>query len=245
MHDCCLKGFKWEGEPIGREETFAGNSTYVSGNNSDVAILVIHDLFGWTFPNLRLLADSYAEETNATVYLPDFFGGEVLPFDIVAKDPAEWAPLDLPSWAARNNKEVREPEIFAFAKGLRAQYKHVAAVGSCYGGWAVFRLGAKENDGLVDCISTAHPSWLTKDEIQAVGVPVQILAPEIDPVFTAELKEFSQKTIPSLGLPFDYQYFPGLEHSFSVRGDRANEAEMRGLERAKNAAVHWFKQWLQ
>lgn len=139
---------------------------------------------------------------------------------------------------------MREPEIFAFAKALRSQYKRVAAIGYCYGGWAVFRLGAKQNEGLVDCISTAHPSWLTKEEIQNVGVPVQILAPEIDPVFTPELKEFSQKTIPSLGLPLDYQHFPGVEHAFSVRGNRADEAEMKALERAKNAAVHWFKQWL-
>ena len=40
----------------------------------------------------------------------------------------------------------------------------------------------------MDCISTAHPSWLTEEEIEGVGVPVQILAPEIDPVFTPELK---------------------------------------------------------
>lgn len=45
--------------------------TYVTGSNSDVAILVIHDLFGWTFPNVRPLADSYAVEADATVYVPD------------------------------------------------------------------------------------------------------------------------------------------------------------------------------
>ena len=171
------------------------------------------------------------------------FGGEVLSPEILCKDPSQWGPLDLGAFTARNSKEVREAEIFAFAKTLRSQYKRVAAIGFCYGGWAVFRLGAKGND-LVDCISTAHPSWLTEEEIQNVGVPVQILAPEIDPVFTPELKEFSNKVIPSLGLAYDYQYFPGLEHSFAVRGNRENEAEMKGLERAKNAAVSWFRQWL-
>ena len=152
--------------------------------------------------------------------------------------------LDLPGFAARNGKAVREPEIIAFARVLRAQYKRVAAIGFCYGGWAVFRLGAKANNGLVDCVSTAHPSRLTKEEIQDVGVPVQIMAPEIDPVFTPELKEFSNRVVPSLGLDYDYQYFPGLEHAFAVRGNRSNEAEMKGLERAKNAAAYWFKQWL-
>lgn len=71
MSDCCTKGFKWDGEPKGKETTLSGTATYTTGTNNEVAILVIHDLFGWTFPNIRLLADSYAEEANATVYVPD------------------------------------------------------------------------------------------------------------------------------------------------------------------------------
>jgi dienelactone hydrolase len=179
--------------------------------------------------------------TNAT----SSFGGEVLPSDILSKNPSEWGPLDLPAFTARNSKEIREPEVVAFAQNLRKKYKRVGAIGFCYGGWAVFRLGDKAKNGLVDCISTAHPSWLTRSEIECIGVPVQILAPEIDPVFTPELKEFSNRVIPFLEVAYDYQHFPGLEHAFAVRGNRANEAEMKGLERAKNAAVHWFKQWLR
>ena len=75
-------------------------------------------------------------------------------------------------------------------------------------------------------------------------MPVQILAPEFDPQFTEELKTFSLKVIPTLGVPFDYQYFPGLEHAFAVRGDPKNGGERKGMERAKNAAVMWFRQWL-
>jgi dienelactone hydrolase len=71
MSDCCTKGFKWDGEPKGREMTLSDNTAYVTGSNSEVAVLVIHDLFGWTFPNIRLLADAYAEEADATVYVPD------------------------------------------------------------------------------------------------------------------------------------------------------------------------------
>jgi hypothetical protein len=41
----------------------------------------------------------------------------------------------------------------------------------------VFQLGAKGNN-LVDCISTSHSTSLEKSEIENVGVPVQILAPE-------------------------------------------------------------------
>lgn len=71
MGDCCLKGFRWNGKPAGRETILAGMSCYTVGTNSSVAILLLHDLFGWTFPNTRLLSDHLAEEVGCTVYVPD------------------------------------------------------------------------------------------------------------------------------------------------------------------------------
>ena len=71
MSECCLKGFRWEAQPKGHETSLANVNCYVSGSNSSVAILLLHDLYGWKFQNTRLLADHYAEEVNATVYLPD------------------------------------------------------------------------------------------------------------------------------------------------------------------------------
>jgi hypothetical protein len=35
--------------------------------------MIIHDLLGWTFTNTRILADHYAEEVDATVYVPDLY----------------------------------------------------------------------------------------------------------------------------------------------------------------------------
>lgn len=71
MGDCCIRGFQWDAEPKGREEKLAGRDCYVSGSSDAVAIMIIHDLFGWTFSNVRILADHYAAEVNATVYVPD------------------------------------------------------------------------------------------------------------------------------------------------------------------------------
>lgn len=155
-----------------------------------------------------------------------------------------WDEIDLPAFIGRNGKDTRRAEIFDCARNLRSQYKRVGVVGFCWGGWAVFQLGAKENGGLVDCISTGHPTFLEKSEIEAVGVPVQILAPEFDERFTPELKEHANRVIPSLGLPYDYQYFPGLTHGFANRGDPKKEGERKGMVRGKNAATVWFQQWL-
>ncbi|KAF7845938.1 hypothetical protein BT93_L5912, partial [Corymbia citriodora subsp. variegata] len=217
MSSCCKEGFNWNGTPSGKETTLAKNKAYVAGSNKDVAILMVHDVFGWTLPNLRLLADHYAQEVGATVYLPDFFDGEVVSPETM-DDPKKREAFDVMAFIGRNGKEKRFPEMVACAEALRKEYKKVGAIGFCYGGWAVFQLGAKGKN-LVDCISTAHPSLLTKEEIQNVGVPVQILAPETDQMLTPELKDYCNTTIPNLGVEYAYEYFPGLVHGFAARGD--------------------------
>ncbi|OGM47707.1 endo-1 [Aspergillus bombycis] len=244
MHDCCLKAFRWNGSPAGEETKLADLNCYRTGSNSKAAILLVHDLFGWTFSNTRLLADHLAEEVGATVYVPDFFGGEALPVDALL-DQSRWNELDLTGFLNRNTRDVREPQIFNCARALRVtnQYASLGAIGFCFGGWAVFRLGAKAV-GLVDCVSTAHPTFLEERDIREIGVPVQIMAPEHDPQFNAELKAYSNEVIPTLGVPYDYQYFPTLTHGFATRGDPRDKSERAGMERAKNAAVLWFRQWL-
>lgn len=201
----------------------------------------MHDVFGWTFPNLRLLADHYAKEADATVYLPDFFGGEVVSLEAF-EDPKKREALNLPAFIGRNSKEKRFPEILACAKVLKSEYPKVGAVGFCYGGWAVFQLGS--DPGLLSCVSTAHPSRLDKSEIDRLAVPTQVLAPETDPQLTPELKEYCNKVIPARGVPYAYEYFPGLVHGFATKGDIKDAKQKEGLERAKRTVVNWFNEFL-
>ncbi|KAJ4301065.1 hypothetical protein N0V90_003155 [Kalmusia sp. IMI 367209] len=242
--ECCLSGFQWDGAPIGIEGKIAENKAYIVGGNEKVAILVVADLFGWTFINTRLLCDRYAEEANAAVYMPDFFGGEVIDPQIIANHN-RWNEFNLEGWHKRNAKEARWDEIVQVAKALKERYERVGVIGYCYGGWSLFRLGGIEFEPrLVDCISTAHPTWLTKEEIDKIGVPVQICAPEIDKAFTSELKAYANEVIPTKGVPYDYQYFPGVEHSFATRGNLEDEKERRAMLRGKRAQVAWMKEWL-
>ncbi|KAI2467947.1 dienelactone hydrolase family protein [Annulohypoxylon bovei var. microspora] len=243
LKECCIKGFKWSGTPTGKISKLNDNDVYIAGDNPDVAVMIIHDLLGWTFPNARLLADHFAKEINATVYLPDFFAGEIVdPVPIVAGD---FSKFDLHAFSKRHARVIREPEIFAAAKTLKQKYKKVGAIGYCYGGWAVFRLGAKEhNPPLIDAISMGHPSLLIKKDIEEVAVPTQLLVPEHDPVYTPELKAYTLETLPKLGIEWDYRHFPGVEHGGLVRADENKPGERLAMARAKNAAVSWFNQFL-
>ena len=73
MSACCLGGFEWDAQPKGEEGKLAGLDCYITGSNMDISILLIHDLYGWTFRNTRLLADHYAQEVGATVYVADLY----------------------------------------------------------------------------------------------------------------------------------------------------------------------------
>lgn len=243
--NCCTQGFQWQGTPTGRIDKLTTNDVYITGDNPDVALLFIADLFGWSFPNVRLLADHFAREVGATVYVPDFFGGEVLDFELISTN--KFDQLNLPDFMSRNGREAREPEIFECARALRQRHRKVGAVGYCYGGWASLRLGAKEHveAPLVDCISFGHPSMATKKDFDEVDVPVQILAPEIDPAFPPEFKSYAFQTLQRLNVPFDYQHFPGVVHACFIRGDENAPGERAAMERGKNAAVAWFRQWLK
>ncbi|KAK5173280.1 uncharacterized protein LTR77_001961 [Saxophila tyrrhenica] len=242
---CCVKGFEWDGTPEGRIIAYptASNQAYVAGSNDNAAVMLIPDLFGWRYPNIRLLADHLAREVEATVYVPDFFNGETLNYD--ALERTAFDEIDLHGFVSRHSREIREPEILACARKLRAEYSKFGAIGYCYGGWAVFRLAAAEHKELVDCVIAGHPSLLTKDDIDHAAAPVQIQAPEIDAAYTAELKEHTFKTLQANGVMFDYQYFPGVEHACLTRGSPKIERERDAMARGKNAAVAWFRQFLK
>ena len=77
---CCITGALHEGTPKGTEGTIAGLPTYIAKPPASSAtkagiIVIITDAFGWDFINNRLLADTYAEKSGRTVYVPDFMSG--------------------------------------------------------------------------------------------------------------------------------------------------------------------------
>jgi Dienelactone hydrolase family len=76
----CVGGAIHTGRPTGSEDLFHGLKTYVTrpdeGTPEKGIIIFITDIFGWKFPNSRLLADKYAKRGGYTVYVPDFMRGQ-------------------------------------------------------------------------------------------------------------------------------------------------------------------------
>jgi dienelactone hydrolase len=77
---CCTNpGAKQTHQSQGYEEEIAEVNTYKTGQGKS-AIIVFTDVFGFSFPNTRKVADRFAEKTGTTVFIPDYFYGD--PMDI-------------------------------------------------------------------------------------------------------------------------------------------------------------------
>lgn len=99
------------------------------------ALSIIHDVFGWSFPNARLLADKYAKGTGARVYLPDLFSGE----DLWTQTGGDLAKLQkevsVPDFLAKYPpRDAPNKTIEAYAAELKTKHEKLASLGFCWGG---------------------------------------------------------------------------------------------------------------
>lgn len=76
----CGTGTLHTDKPTGDVTTIHGIPTYVTrpdaGETEKGLIVFITDIFGWEFPNSKLLADRYAKKGGYAVYVPDFLRGQ-------------------------------------------------------------------------------------------------------------------------------------------------------------------------
>ncbi|PGH14274.1 hypothetical protein AJ79_03093, partial [Helicocarpus griseus UAMH5409] len=206
---------------------------YITGDDPDVAVLIVHDLLGWETPNLRLLADHYAREVGATVYIPNIFDDGKLKKgkpDLNVFDQTEYGGC-----RGKISRERRHSEIAECARILREdkRYKKVGAVGYGFGGPAVSILSAK---GVVDCASITGP--LGGLYVERRKVPVQILVAQHDEIEPAEsILIIFKDLVNSMHLDIDFNYFAGVEQDCFVHGDTGSKVEHEAMEKARIAVV--------
>lgn len=244
--DCCTVGVKHEGEPTGTTFKLADNiETYVAepkGTKKDAAILFITDVLG-VWQNSQLMADQFAANGYYTL-LPDLFDGDAIPLNgSLAVGLMEWL---------KNGSDGKHPHTSAFVdpivekalKYLKEEkgFKKVGAVGYCFGGKYVARFLA-EGKG-IDVGYTAHPSFVTDEELAAITGPFSISAAETDTIFTTELRHKSETILIGTKQPFQINLFSGVSHGFAMRGDLSVKAEKFGREQAFLQAVAWFNEYL-
>ncbi|KAJ5456106.1 uncharacterized protein N7458_003689 [Penicillium daleae] len=234
--NCCFTGFKHEGTATGEMISIGNISTYIARPKGDdtpqKAVLILSDVFG-IFTNSQLIADDFAANGYLAV-LPDLFAGDKM--DI---SDFEAGRINIPEWLSRNGPDAIDPRVESVLRHLRESLsvKKIACAGYCFGGKYLARF---LKQGKIDIGYTAHPSFISDEELAAIENPLSISAAETDQIFTRELRHKSEEILSKTGQHYQLNLFSGVEHGFAIRSDLTKPKNKFGKEQAFLQAIAWF-----
>ncbi|KAH0633687.1 hypothetical protein KY289_036648 [Solanum tuberosum] len=208
-----------------------GLKTYVSGSSdSQKAILLISDIFGYEAPNLRKLADKVAAE-GYYVVVPDFFYGD--PYNPENKERT--VQVWLQSHGTDKGFEDAKQVIAALKdKGITG----IGAAGFCWGGKVVVQLATSEN---IQAAVLLHPSFVSVDDFKEVNAPIAILGAEIDHLTPPELiMQFKEILSSKPEVDSFVKIYPGVAHGWTVRYNEEDKKAVPSAEEAHQDMLNWF-----
>lgn len=213
----------------GSVSELGGLKSYISGSSdSNLAIVLVSDVYGYEAPNLRAIADKVAA-SGYYVVVPDFFGCD--PYVPGSKPIGDW----IQSHGVDKGFNDAKPVIESLrSKGISS----IGAAGFCWGAKVVVSLASS---GLIQAAVLLHPSFVTVDDINLVKAPIAILGAENDNMSPPKLlKEF--ETILSSKTEIDsfVKIFPGVAHGWSVRYNADDEKAVQSAEEACQDMLNWF-----
>lgn len=233
---CCFEAITHEGEAKGKYIDLYGVKTYVTGETSsdDKVLVFFTDYFGNSMINNLLVADHFAK-SGYKVYMPDILLG-----DVVTVESLE--TLDLKAWLSRHTEELVKPVVDNFMTAFKKEKNpnFLAVVGYCFGAkYAIQQINEKTGDA--DVAAIAHPSFVTIEEVAAIGRnPLLISAAEVDPVFSSEMRHITEDKLKEMGARYQLDLFSGVTHGFAVRGDLSDPVVKYAKEKVLFDQVYWF-----
>ncbi|KAL4863388.1 hypothetical protein BDV12DRAFT_189733 [Aspergillus spectabilis] len=246
---CCFQGVKHEGSASGEIIKFGDIEVYVKSpedSSTERGILLLSDVFGHRFINSQLIADQLAAN-GYFVVMPDLFAG-----DSVALEEA--ASIDFTKWMNGGYSDTKRPHlpptidpiVEACIVEMRTKYniKNLGAIGYCFGSKYAIRF-LKAAEIRVDVAFIAHPSFIDREELEAIAGPLAISAAEKDPIFPYAKRRESEEILEGLGTPYEITLYGGVEHGFAVRGVANDRRVQFAKEGSFHQVVRWFGEYLR
>lgn len=250
----CCSGFLDSGIPQGKEEIIDQIKCYVAepAIPSEHCIVIGTDIFGYTLPNVRLIADQYAKQGYKCI-IPDCFNGTEIPADkltdfklattgsIMQRISAGTKILyHMPLFLLRNPVSQSLDRVEKVVTELRKTYKKVGFQGYCWGGKVGILLGQKS---IFDAMCIAHPggSINIPEDIELMKTPVYFVLAELENWFSIDKAQLILEIIKKRGDGSDGLIYPAVEHGFAVRGDENNPNVLKQRELALEHAFAFFK----
>ncbi|XP_070671162.1 endo-1,3;1,4-beta-D-glucanase-like isoform X1 [Malus domestica] len=249
----------------GHVESLGGLDSYVTGSpDSNLAVLLISDVYGFEAPNLRKLADKVAA-AGFFVVVPDFLNKDPYAPEDANRPISVWIKDHGPDKGFEDAKPVLEA---LKSKGVSA----IGAAGFCWGAKVVVELS---KHALIQAAVLCHPSLVTVDDIKGkipvlifrkyihyywnkklvshslydlfldlpseVKVPISILGAEIDRMSPPEVvKQFEEVLTAKPEVKSHVKIFPKVSHGWTVRYSVEDEAACKSAEEAHQDLLKWF-----
>jgi len=266
MSSCCLSGAVHSGTPKGKVETIGNLPTYVAepdnGDKSKTVVFLV-DIFGWEFPNVRLLADSYASK-GFYALIPDVHQGDSLPIEFLQsvepplKVQEQQGLVDktkntatvgttLPPWLLRHREAVTKPLIDDYIEAVRQirGVKKVGAIGFCWGGrYAI--LAAHGGKGSVDAAYACHPSLVAvPGDFEPVTKPLSLAVGTKDSLLdNATIGKIQDTLATKTEVPHEIRIYEDQVHGFALRSDWSSEKDKKAMDEAQQQGIEWFGKYL-
>uniref|UniRef100_A0A8C5RH28 Carboxymethylenebutenolidase homolog n=1 Tax=Laticauda laticaudata TaxID=8630 RepID=A0A8C5RH28_LATLA len=227
-------------EGRGREVQIQNIKAYVCQPASDTnkAVILVHDIFGWQFPDTRYVADIIASNGYTTI-CPDFFLGKV-----------PWTPNDhwqnFGDWLKNRDPMKVDKTVDMVLKYLKEQYNAIGIgiVGFSWGGMAV------------------HHMMLTNPELKA-GVSLYGIIRDsetrynlLNPTFfifgekdhTISLKQISlleEKLTEYCNVNYKIKVYPGQVHGFAqCKPEDMKPKDEPYAEEARMDLIEWLNRYI-
>ncbi|KAL6716376.1 hypothetical protein ACLMJK_005942 [Lecanora helva] len=273
MSPCCLSGMIHDGKPSGRIDEIGGLQTYIAeppDGSKRRSLIFISDIFGWTLPNTRLLADAYAA-AGFYIYLPDLHGGDSLPISFLntveppLKDQehlsvtekaknAALVPATLGPWLATHREGVTKPLIDGFVNAVRMVpgTDKLGAVGFCWGGrYAILQAHGQEKSergssvGGVDAAYACHPSLVSiPGDFEGVKVPLSLALGTKDSLLDVASVGGIREVLEGKEVETQIRMYEDQVHGFALRSDWSSEKDKKAMDDAEKQGIEWFSKHL-
>ncbi|KAG7525662.1 hypothetical protein JOB18_030294 [Solea senegalensis] len=205
---------------------------------SDKAVIVIQDIYGWQLPNTRYMADMLAANGYIAV-CPDFFDG---------KEPwsssHDWSKFQ--EWLEEKKPTNITKEVDVVLRFLKEQCRanHIGAVGFCWGGIATHYLAlqypeVKAAVSVYGIIREKEDSYELKSPTLFIFGEKDVIIP-LDQVSALEAKLKEKCTV-------DYQVkiFPGQTHGFVHRKrEDINPTDKPSIQLARTDMLNWLSKYM-
>lgn len=229
--------------------------------------MVAPDVFGYTLPNTRLLADKFAESCSAICVVPDTFLGSEPPATLMDHLELVMGQAKvgffkymyslftliywLPGFLIRNpntptGRSFRRIETVIRHYRTSGGISKVGVSGYCYGGKQAVLL-AQRND-LVDVIAANHPGGLKiPQDILPISKPAAfILTPDKDMELKHKEMDLISKTLAEKGERYEHivKGYADMQHGFAVRGGNKDPVVVSNRENAFQVVSDFFRKVL-